>query len=101
MKDGGGGKPNKVNSLPPNFHHFHRKAPTRKGGRGEKGVDRKCQLAKRERKYFAFIRPVEMFMISLRCVKAPALNTHSVFHTVNCLSNGSLSASDIFNDTTV
>lgn len=96
-----GGGPNKVNSLPPNFHYFHRKAPTRKGGRAEKKVDRKCQLATRERKYFAFIRPVEMFVISLRCVKAPALNTHRVFQTLSCLSNGSLSDSDTFNDPTV
>lgn len=90
-----------VNSLPSNFYHFHRKAPTRKGGRGGEGVDRKGQLAKRERKYFAFLRPVEMFMISLRCVKAPAINAHSVFQTVNFLSNRSLLDSDTFNDTTI
>lgn len=94
------GKPNKVNSLPSNFYHFHRKAPTRKGGRGGEGVDCKVQLAMREKKIFAFLRPVEMFMISLRCVKAPVINTHSVFQTINFLSNRSLFDSDTFNDTT-
>lgn len=70
------GKTNRVYSLPPNFHYFHRKAPTRRGGReGRGGVDCKCQLAQREKKYFAFIRTVVMFMISLRRRNVLAPNT--------------------------
>lgn len=97
-----GEKPNRVHSLPSslpsNFLHFHRKAPIGRGGGG--GVARKCQLARREKKYFAFIRTVIVLMTSLRRKKAAALNAQSVFQTVRILSNGSVPDSDTFTDMT-
>lgn len=82
------GGPNKVDSLPSSIHHFHRKAPTRKGGRGGEGVDHKCQLAKRKGIFCLYKACRNVNDLTER--RESSSVKHSVFQTVNILSNGSL-----------